>query len=194
MLPGCARMPVFMPICKQPCCPDVPGCLCLCLLMDGHAARMCPDACVYEHWLAAMKPGCARMFCFMLIYGQPCCPDVPGCVVVCSLMDSRAARMGLDASFYANKLPRMPPDSCVYAQPTIPDAQKPSPDAPGCFPGIPELKVLKRHMCPGCLANGGESTTNVIVRGEGGALLDFACKAVLTMGIRGHPGILVGEA
>ena len=203
MLPGCARMPVIMGIYTQACCPDVPGCLCLCTFPRSHAARMCPDACAYGHFYAAMWPGFARMLVFMPISKQPRCPDVSGCVGLGTFTSSHAVRMCSDACVYAHFLTATRPGCArmhvfmhIYKQPygpdvpgclclctpstpdapgclrlrtpSIPDATKPSADVPGCLPGIPELKVLKRHMCPGCLANGGESTTNAIVRGEGG--------------------------
>jgi hypothetical protein len=156
MWPGCARMPVFIHISKQPCRPDMPGCVGLGTSISSHAARMCPDAHVYAHFLTATRPGCARMPVFMHIYKQPCSPDVPGCLCLCTPSTPDA------------------PGCLRLCTPSIPDATKPSADAPGCLPGIPELKVLKRHMCPGCLANGGEPTRNAIVRGEGGAPLDLA--------------------
>ena len=47
------------------------------------------------------------------------------------------------------------------------DAQKLSPDARGCLPGIPELKVYKEHMGHG-FHRAGILLANATVRGYGG--------------------------
>ena len=131
VLPGCARMLVFMFISKQPSCPDVPGCLCLCTSVSSHAARMCPDACVYGHLQAAMRPGCARMPVFMRISEQPFSPDVPGCLCLCTSLSSHAAGCA-----------RMPVFMHISKQPC-------GPDVPGCLCLCTFLCSYVARICPG---------------------------------------------